>query len=367
MSGPTRPTHGSYTAEPSIKAFFECLSLAKKNGGRSQLENAINTGQKALLQIPAGFPSRAAVTNILALLSTNLYSQILDIETLKSAIKYSQEAVDLTPIGNPARAIYLSSLGNHLSIRYEREGDLKDLTQAIEHSQGAVDLTPTGNPDRAGRLSNLSSHLSIRYKREGDLKDLTQAIEYSQGAVDLTPTSNPDRAGYLSNLSSHLSIRYKREGDLKDLTRAIEWSENAINSLNSPPSIRVRGCLNAVSYLAQLQRWQEARILLDRGLKILPLLISNLSSKLDQENMMKSVSGLAAISYAVSLECNNDGFEAVRILELSRGTINRLAINSAAEISALSRLYLNLAKRFEDLRSIINRPVKVEDDQSRTN
>lgn len=94
--------------------------------------------------------------------------------------------------------------------------------------------------------------------------------------------------------------------------------------------------------------------MVDHGFEILPLLISNLSSKLDQENIMKSVSGIAATGCAVLLECNNEGDDAVRILELGRGTINRLTINSRADTSTLFRFHPDLAKKFEDLRSLLN-------------
>ena len=280
--------------------------------------------------------------------------------------KPSIEVVNLTPTSNPDRAGYLNDLSIDLYIQYKREGKLEDLTQAIRYSQEAVNLTPTSNPNRAGHLNNLSNHLSTRYEREGKLEDLTQAIEYSQEAIDLTPTGNPDRAMYLNNLSNRLSTRYEREGKLKDLAQAIEYGQEATNCLSSPPSIRIRGCLNAVNCLAQLQRWQEARALLRRGLEILPLLILNLSSKLDQENIMKSISGLAAIGCAVSLECSNDSFEAIRVLELSRGTINRLATNSTAEISMLYRFDPELAKQFKDLRSLINAPSEGRENLSKT-
>ena len=338
----------------------------EREGNLTDLAQAIEHSQEAVDLTPVGNPHRASHLNNLSLHLSTRYEREGNLAELTQAIEHSQEAVDLTPADNPDRATHLNSLSIHLSTRYEREGNLADLAQAIEHSQEAVDLTPAGNPNRAGYLNNLSNRLSTRYGREGNLADLAQAIEHSQEAVDLTPAGNPNRAGYLNNLSNRLSTRYEREGDPTDITQAIEQSENAINCLNSPPSIRVRGCVNAMNYLAQVQRWPKARTLLDRGLEILPLLISNLSSKLDQENMMKSVSGLAAIGCAVSLDCNDDGFEAVRILELTRGTINRLAINSAAEISALSRLPPSLAKQYEELSALINRPVKGEDDQSRT-
>ncbi|KAL2055299.1 hypothetical protein ABVK25_004637 [Lepraria finkii] len=344
-----------------------CLSTQYKREGKLEdLTQAIKYSQEAVDLTPTGNPDRAGCLSNLRFMIATRYKREGKLEDLTQAIKYGQEAVNLTPTGNPDRAGCLSNLSIYLGTRYKREGKLEDLTQAIKYSQEAVDLTPTGNPNRAIYLNNLSNSLSTQYKRGGKLEDLTQAIKYGQEAVDLTPTGNPDRAGYLSNLSIYLGTRYEREGKLEDLTQAIKYGQEATNCLSSPPSIRIRGCLNAVNYLAQLQRWQEARALLGRGLEILPLLISNLSSKLDQENIMKSISGLAAIGCAVSLECSNNGFEAIRVLELSRGTINRLATNSTAETSMLYRFDPGLAKEFEDLRSLINAPSEGRENLSRT-
>ena len=272
----------------------------------------------------------------------------------------------MTSIENSNRVEYLNNLNSHLNTRYAREEKQKDLTQAIKYNQEVVDLTSVENFDRAGCLNNLNNHLSTRYEREGKQKDLTQAIEYSQEAVDLTSVGNPDRAGCLNNLSSHLSTRYEREGKQEDLTQAIEYSQTACKCLSSSPSQRLRGCQNAVNFLAHSQRWFEARETVDHGLEILPLLISNLSSKLDQENMMESVSGIAAMGCAVLLECNNEGYDAIRMLEMGRGTINRPTINSRADTSTLFRVHPDLAKRFEDLRSLINVPTEDEASISNT-
>lgn len=73
---------------------------------------------------------------------------------------------------------------------------------------------------------------------------------------------------------------------------------------------------------------------------------------------MRSVSGIAALGCAVSLQCNNDGYSAIRVLELSRGAINRLTINSKADLSMLYRLYPDLAKQFKDLRFLVNSPTE---------
>ncbi|MCJ1265659.1 hypothetical protein MMC22_005539 [Lobaria immixta] len=320
------------------------------------LAQAIEYTQDAVDLTPVGNPNRASWLHNLSNRFSTRYEREEKEDDLAQAIKCSQEAIDLTSAGSPNQVTLLNSLSNHLRKRYERKRKLEDLTQAIEYTQKAVNLTPVGNPDRASLLNNLSAYLSKRYKREGKLEDLTQAIEYSQDAIDLISIGNPDRAGWLNNLSNHLSTRYGREQKLEDLTQAIEHSQNAFKCLNSPLPSRLDGCRRAIDLLALSQKCYEAQEMLDYGLEIFPFLISNLSSKLDQEHMMKSVAGIAAIGCAVSLQCDNDGYKAIRILELSRGTINRLTINSRADMSTLYHLHPDLAKRFEDLRFLMNAP-----------
>lgn len=328
-----------------------------QNHDRDSLKSVIEYSQQAVDLTPDDNADRAGRLNNLSNHLSTRYEREEKLEDLTQTIKYSQEKADLISNDNPNRAALLNNFSIYLSTRYKREGKLEDLTQAIKYSQEVVDLTSDDNADRAGRLNNLSNHLSIRYERDEKLEDLNQAIKYSQKAVDLTPNGNPDRATLLNNLSIYLSTRYKREGKLKeDLIQAIEHSRDASSCLSSPPSLRLRGCLNAIDFLAQSQRWREAQEMVDCGLKILPSLISDLSSKLDQGNMMKSVSGIAALGCAVSLQCNNDGYSAIRILELSRGAINRLTISSRADLSLLHHSYPDLAKRFEDLRFLIDSP-----------
>ena len=81
---------------------------------------------------------------------------------------------------------------------------------------------------------------------------------------------------------------------------------------------------------------------------------------------MKSVPGLAAIGCAVSLECSDDGFEASRGLELTRGTIDRLATNPIADCLMLYGSDPHLAGKFENLRSLINAPSEERDDLRKT-
>ena len=58
--------------------------------------------------------------------------------------------------------------------------------------------------------------------------------------------------------------------------------------------------------------------------------------------MTESISALTATSCAVSLQCNNNGYNAPEILESGRGTINRLTINPRNDLSTLYESYSHL-------------------------
>ena len=346
---------------PDRISFISNLSISlskqyERNGRQEDLTQAIEYSREVIGLTSIGDPQRAARLGTLSTHLSTRYEREGRQEDLMKAIDYSQEAVNLIPKGNPDRIALLNTLSSCLSTLYERDGKLGDLTQAIEYCQEAVDLTLKRNPDRASSLNNLSCKICMRYIREETEEDLAQIIEYSREAIDLTPKGNPNRAAFLTTLSGHLSKRYQREGKQEDLVQAIKCSREACEDLNSPPSLRLLGCRIAVDLLTSSQRWEEAQNLLKDGLKILPFLISHLSSKLDQEHMMKSISGLAATGCAVSLQCNNDGYHAIEILESGRGTINRLTINSRNDLSPLFESYPQLAKRFEDLRILVNAP-----------
>ncbi len=201
----------------------------------------------------------------------------------------------------------------------------------------------------------------MRYQTVGSQEDLDQAIQCGQKAVSLTLEGDPDRAIRLITLSVGLSMRFELSRDQEDLDQAIECARKGYEYLNNPLSLRLRGCMTAVDLLTKSQRWHEAQKLLKKGLKILPFLIlqtSHLSSKLDQEDAIKSISGLAAIGCAISLQFDSDGYNALKVLESGRGTINRLMINSRKDISPLYKCYPYLARRFEHLRNLVNAPSK---------
>lgn len=138
------------------------------------------------------------------------------------------------------------------------------------------------------------------------LDDFHRSIEYCETAVKLRPKRNPGRAAILISLSHRFSIQYERQGKLDDLNQALGYSRQAWKSTNSPQSMCFLGCQQAIDLLIRLQRWDEAKALSDKGYGIFPFLISQMTSKFDQENMIKSRFRMAATGCAHSLYYNED-------------------------------------------------------------
>ena len=275
-------------------------------------------------------------------------------------IKYNQEVVDLTSIENFNRVEYFKNLNNHLNTRYAKEKKQKNLTQAIKYNQEVVDLTSIENFDQVDCFNNFNNHLNTRYEKEEKQKNFTQAIEYNQEVVDLTSIENFDRVDCFNNLNSHLNTRYEKEKKQKNFTQAIEYNQIACKCLSNSSSQRFRDCQNTMNFLIHSQKWFEARETIDHDFEILSLLISNLNSKLDQENMMKSIFEIATMNCAILLKCNNENYNAIKMLKMSRETINRSTINSRVDTSTLFRVHSNLVKRFENFKFLINVSTKDE-------
>ena len=82
--------------------------------------------------------------------------------------------------------------------------------------------------------------------------------------------------------------------------------------LNSPSLDHLQGCLIAVELLVATQEWNQARNILQDGLKILPFLIAHLNLKLDQERCRREFLDWSRLVAQVHHN-NDDGYNAISI------------------------------------------------------
>ncbi|KAI3326476.1 CHAT domain-containing protein [Xylariaceae sp. AK1471] len=278
------------------------------------------------------------------------------IDDLNRAVNVADQAVNATPADHPDRAMYLNNLGNRLGTRFERTGSINDLNRAVYVADQAVNATPIDHPDRAGRLNNLGSWLGRRFDRIGSIDDLNRAADVADQAADATPIDHPDRAAILNNLGNRLCTRFERTGSIDDLNRRLSSYEEGWRCYTAPPSIRIRLARQAAQIRAEQLDWEGSSHLLQQAVEILPVISPRWLKHTDKQHMLADFAGLASAAAATALNAGKDAHDALRFLELGRGIIASLLIETRGDISDLKQKHPSLADEFISLRDEIDLP-----------
>jgi tetratricopeptide (TPR) repeat protein len=182
-----------------------------------------------------------------------------------------------------------------------------------------------------------------------------------QESVDLTPHEDQSRAKRLNNLAVGISVRAKRMQKWNDLYKAISIYEEAVDLEQCSPAVRIFAASSA-SHLAYdyLHDVDIARKFLAKGIELFPLLSPRMLNRSDQQRALSEFSGLPGLCASLFLD-TNDTFGALRLLEIGRGVIASLYLDTRTDITDLEASHPRLAQRFRRLRDELDVPEK--DDQ----
>ncbi|KAJ3573299.1 hypothetical protein NPX13_g4752 [Xylaria arbuscula] len=212
-----------------------------------------------------------------------------------------------------------------LAENYQQTGRLEDLNEAIRIMEQMIEMA--GRYTQPFMLSNLGAFLGRRFERTGSIDDLNRAVNVADQAVDATPADHPDRAGRLNNLGNWLGRRFDRTGSIDDLNRWLSSYEEGWHCHTAPPSIRIRLARKAAQIRASQSDWKGSNF-----------------------------AGLASAAAATALNAGKDTHDALRFLELGRGIIASLLIETRGDISNLKQKHPSLADEFISLRDEIDLP-----------
>ena len=328
----------------------------ERTGSIDDLNRAVYIADQAVDATPADHPDRAGHLNNLGNRLGMRFERTGFIDDLNRAVDVADQAVDATPADHPNQAMYLNNLGNRLGTRFKRTGSMDDLNRAVNVADQAVDATPADYPDRAGYLNNLGNLLGTRFERKGSIDDLNRAVNVADQAVDATPADHPNRAGYLNNLGNRLGTRFERTGSMDDLNRRLSSYEEGWHCLTAPPSIRIRLAREAAQIRASQLDWEGSSHLLQQAVETLPDISPRWLKHTDKQHMLADFAGLASAAAATALNAGKDAHDALRFLELGRGIIASLLIETRGDISDLKQKHPNLADEFISLRDEIDSP-----------
>lgn len=322
------------------------------------IERAIAALNLAISLTPKDDPRRVGRLGNLGTALHTRFKRTRSLNDLTEAIKVRGEAVKHTPEGHPQRPGYLSMLGNSLHERFLETGSISDLNEAIRVQREAV-ATNTENVDRAGWFNNLGISLQTRSKKTGSLDDLNEAIFAKEQAVQLTPGHHPNRTMWLTNLGTVFRDRFELYGSESDLDRAIELNEEALAISAAAPVFRIRAADWASSMLIG-RDWHRANKALQEAVKLLPSMSPRTLSQTDRQHSISLFAGITSRSVSVSLQCGDDTYKALQLLELGRGVLANLQLEVRSDISVLEDSYPEIARKFRNIRAKLDSPESSE-------
>jgi CHAT domain-containing protein len=296
-------------------------------------------------------PEHPIVLNNLGLILGCLFDRTGNRDHLQQAILRAQEALSALPMDHPERVNYCNNLCNMLALRYQLSGDIDDLKQAMLQTEEAVTVFPLEHPKRARAHSTLSSLLRMKFYDTNDLDALQQAITWAEEAVNAFPLDHPDRAVRMKHLGMLLNSRYEHAENPHDHERAIQCFRECVAQHSANPTQRINASILVASILEKDKKWADASEIRGIGVNLLTRVSSRSLGRKDLQPMIKQFStGVASDAAAAAVQAGKSASDAVQLLELGRGVIANLQIETRTDLTDLSEQHPQIANDFEQLR-----------------
>ncbi|RPA95246.1 hypothetical protein L873DRAFT_1846115 [Choiromyces venosus 120613-1] len=316
-------------------------------GDLGDLQKAIKHGEEAIATTPRDDPNRAAFYLNLGSMFCRRFKRIGDFDDLQKAIESTEEALAATPPHHPHRATICNNLGTWFSTKFERIGDLEDLQKTIEHCEAAVATIPQDHPHRVILHVNLGNGFSMRFEKMGDLDDLQKAIKHCEAVLAATPPDHPERAGIYTSLARFFESRYSCTHPTEDFNQCLRLFLEAWNCRLSIPRDRIQVARRAAFLLYSCGRSHESSSILEEAIRLMPSVNLQLLERDDQQHILSELYGLALGEMPISL----------KLLELGRGIIMGLTIDSRSEVTDLKADHRFEFEQYHRLRVEINSPI----------
>ncbi|MFF3373814.1 CHAT domain-containing protein [Streptomyces sp. NPDC002680] len=331
------------------------LSRFRHSGSQPDLDEAVDALHNAVIAAPVSGPDRATMLANLGGALQVRFESMRRREDLDDAIDACRKAVLATPRDHSSRAARLSNFGAALQARFAITGVQADLDEAVAASQVAAVDVPSGHPRRAPVLSNHALVLRQRHDHTSSVADLDAAVDAARGAVVAVTPDHPDRAGYLAGLGQALGARFACSGVEADLGEALAaCREGAAVEAASP---RMRAVAAGVwgSLAAEGGRWQDAVSAFAAAVDLVARTVPRSLARRDQEFLLDGMGGVGSDAAACCVRAGLDAY-GIELFEQGRGLLLSQALDSRADLSALTEQYPELADRFTALCTELDRP-----------
>ncbi|KAH7156073.1 CHAT domain-containing protein [Dactylonectria macrodidyma] len=251
----------------------------------------------------------------------------------------------------------LQTLANALGGRVRGVEQMADLDRAIGLFHEAREMTPEEDPE----CIEIGVNLAMRLFQKSDVTNVAsesetcrdEAIEVATSTLNSSPDDHPARA-HLHNL---LGLFYY-----------VKWSNSPLQPVAQEAQRHLWEALRSPNYPSLFHRVQAGRMMLhlccSRGdwerayeaaviaVELIPKLSSRGICNSDKQRLLSAhdVVGFGADAAAAALNAGRDGYAALQLLEMGRGSLATSVAEMRPDLVALRREYPTLAQRFHSLR-----------------
>jgi tetratricopeptide (TPR) repeat protein len=294
------------------------------------LDTAINYILLACIFTPDDHLFRPRRLTSLAACYGHRFERVRVKEDLSKALYLSWKAVQSCCQNNADFPTYANNLGSFFALSYQHLNDMLDLEKAILWISRAIDVALDYGTNPADSYSNLGIMLGWRYRRTGSVSDLSAALKLSELAVS-TPYNQPSRATSKSNLADLLALDSAETFDPDSFTASLIYYREVWNDEAAPPIVRLKAAQKACGHLNALKQWHESSEILQGAVKLLSSISSRFLSRKDQQYLLRECASLGTTAASVILQAGGSVLHALRVLEIGRGVIASLSIESKGE------------------------------------
>ena len=288
------------------------------------------------------------------------YARTGDRQDIELAIRTSESIMEFAGVTHQHSGKYLNSLARHFHTRYQRKNTIDDLDRAISALEKALECIPPHHPDRVLTLYDLGVVFGHRYVHSQTMEDLDRGIENIQASLRCASSSGPSRASAFSSLGDMLRLRMEHPTDKQlthDLSPVISAYQSALDIESARPLVRIQSARRSAELTKDVQLAYTSLI---RAVHLMPYLCPRSLHRDDQQYILTTISGLAsqAVAYILKLEHKHvhAAFEALKTLEIARGVMASLLIDTRTDLDDLFISNAHLAHEFQRLRDILDSP-----------
>jgi hypothetical protein len=188
------------------------------------------------------------------------------------------------------------------------------------------------------------------------MDDLNAAINLQEEALKLVADDHPDRAIHLLKFADALQARFEQNGLTEDFDRAALAYKRSAEAPQIPSSIRVLSAIRAANLQYSQDLVKNASEMLELAARILPTVTPRTLQRNDQQYVLSQYAGLAADAAALSIQTEGNISKALELLELGRGVMANVYMETRNDITELTSAHSELAERFKSLRDEFDVP-----------